>query len=151
MEKTIDELIQEAEATLGRLQAQKYNEKEKERKELLLEAKEIVNNPLNFEFRVSLPDVKKFHRPDSVFVERKLKDEFVKRCKYESFYTLRLPVDPLHIHWYGNSYYRTEEDILVTGYGHTSVLKTPKLCNGEEWARILRNDIPEKFLIFPSM
>ena len=151
MEKTIDELIKEAEATVGRLRAQRANAKEKEKQKLLLEAKEIVNNPLNYEFRVTHPNSEKYPHPGSIYVERKLKDEFVKLCKYESFYNLRLPVDPLHIHWYGNSYYRTEEDILVGGYGVNPVLKTPKLCNGEEWARILRNDIPEKFLIFPSM
>lgn len=150
MEKTIDELIKEAEATLGRLQAQKYNQKEREKKELLLKAKEIVNNPLNFEFRVSLLDPEKGHRPNSVFVERKLKDEFFELCKYNTFKE-RVPVDPLHIRWHGSSYYRTKEDILVGGYGPMAVLKTPKLCNGVEWARILRNDIPEKFLIFPSM
>lgn len=149
MEKTIDELIKEAEATLGRLQAQKYSQKEREKKKLFLKAKEIVNNPLNFEFRVILLD-QKWHRPNSVFVERKLKDEFFELCKYNMFKE-RVPVDPLHIYWHGSSYYRTEEDILVYGYGPMAVLKTPKLCNGVEWARILRNDIPEKFLFFPSM
>lgn len=49
--------------------------------------------------------------------------------------------------WFGMFYYRTEEQILYHDGGGHCALKDVKLCSDEEWERISKGDIPEKFRI----
>lgn len=49
--------------------------------------------------------------------------------------------------WFGMFYYRTDEGILTYEGGGYRVLRTPKLCNDDEWQAILDGNIPAKFIL----
>lgn len=153
-EKSLQQLIAEHKDHLNDLYVLERKQQEEVKSRLYKEAREIINNPLNWEFRVK-PDTTfgscPIPIPGRVRVHRQLKPEVAKRCRHVLDFTLRLPIDPRYTWWVGGTYYRTEEDILTSADAVLPVLREPMLCNGVEWARILRNDIPEKFLLYPTM
>jgi hypothetical protein len=110
----------------------------------------IQRDPDNWEWSVAPAKARKHfvsgnnEEVDGARVQCRIKPEILAKWLENGFGTFSLDYqDPNR--WFGMVYHRTDEGILTQNSGGHCVLNEPMLCNDEEWAAILRNEIPMKY------
>ena len=128
------------------------NDLDRKSREAQSEAWKVIHgNKDNYEWRVEVKEdldwcngeIKKITH--GVKVEQRIKPEVLAEWKKGGFSTFSSDLQK-EDRWFGMFYYRTDENILYHKGGGYSILNDVKLCNDEEWALIVANKIPSKFI-----
>ena len=126
-------------AELLKLQEEIEREDKENRARQSKKWKKIVSKKENWEWKVwDIEDGKK------IKVAKRVIPNLVKEWEKDGFSTFSNDFQDAG-QWQGMFYYRTDEGILTSDSGGYCVLQIPKLCSDEEWEKMRKGGIPEKF------